>query len=115
MIINIIRALLALAVGGAVGVIFGMLQNLVLRRNEQSQQTGSLNNGWAVMPGSMRRVACLLVALVLVQIFCPLLFQDGSRWFVSIGAALGYGGMLLRRLWQRKHGSNLPGNRFSTR
>lgn len=104
MIMNIARVLLALVAGGAVGVIFGTLQNMALRRNEQRQQSGSLNNGWAVMPGSMRRVAYLLVALVLVQIFCPLLFQDGSQWFVSASVGLGYGGMLLRRLWQRKHG-----------
>jgi len=101
-IMSIFRPIAALVAGVAIGLVFGMIQNLALRRNEQRQASGSLNTGWAVMPGSMRRVAYLLVALVLVQILCPLLFQDGSQWWVSGGVCVGYSSVLLRRLLQRK-------------
>jgi hypothetical protein len=74
-----------------------VLQNIALRRNEKLQQEGALNTGWAVMPGSMKRVAYLMVALVVVQIFCPLLFVDSTKWWVSAGVALGYGGFLFSR------------------
>ena len=40
----------------------------------------------------------LLIALALVQLVCPLLFVDGTQWFVSGGVALGYGSILFRRL-----------------
>ncbi len=54
------------------------------------------------MPGSMRRVAYLLVALALVQVACPLLFAANCQWWVSAGVAAGYGivlyGQLRRRL-----------------
>jgi hypothetical protein len=96
--------LLAVAAGGAIGYGFGSIQNLALRRNERRQQDGSLSNGWAVMPGSMTRVAYLLVALVVVQILCPLLFKDGTQWWVSAGLVMGYGYVLFRRLMRRKAG-----------
>jgi hypothetical protein len=54
------------------------------------------------MPGSMRRVAFLLVALVLVQFVCPLLFVGASQWCVSGGVVLGYGWVLFRGLAQRR-------------
>jgi len=95
---EIIRCSLALLAGGAIGVGFGVIQNIALRRNQKLQQSGSLNSGWAVMPGSMRRVAYLMVALVLVQIFCPLLFVGASQWWVSGGVVLGYGGFLFAGL-----------------
>jgi hypothetical protein len=100
-IMSIFRPVAALIAGGAIGFVFGTIQNLALRRNEQRQAGGSLNTGWAVMPGSMRRVAYLLIALVVVQIVCPLLFQDNSQWWVSGGVCIGYAAVLLRRLLQR--------------
>jgi membrane protein implicated in regulation of membrane protease activity len=54
-----------------------------------------------VMPGSGRRVAYLLVALVLVQIVCPLLFTNGVQWWVSGGLVAGYGVVLYWQLRQR--------------
>jgi hypothetical protein len=101
-LMSIIRPVVALLAGAAIGFAFGAIQNLALRRNQQREASGSLNSGWGVMPGSARRVAYLLVALVLVQIVCPLLFQDGSQWWVSGGVCLGYASALLRRLLQRK-------------
>ena len=100
-IMSIFRPVAALIAGAAIGLIFGTIQNLALRRNEQRQAGGSLNTGWAVMPGAMRRVAYLLIALVVVQIVCPLLFQDNSQWWVSGGVCLGYASVLLRRLLTR--------------
>lgn len=96
--------LLAVAAGGAIGYFFGIIQNLALRRNERRQQSGDLASGWAVMPGSMTRVAYLLIVLVAIQIICPLLFRDGTQWWLSAGVVMGYGYVLYRRLVQRRTG-----------
>jgi hypothetical protein len=101
---NTFLILVAVAVGGAIGYFFGLIQTSALRRNEQRQNSGDLTNGWAVMPGSMTRVAYLLIVLVAIQIICPLLFKDGSQWWVSGGVVMGYGYVLFRRLMRRKAG-----------
>ena len=101
---NTFLILVAVAVGGAIGYFFGLIQTSALRRNEQRQNSGDLTNGWAVMPGSMTRAAYLLIVLVAIQIICPLLFKDGSQWWVSGGVVMGYGYVLFRRLMQRKAG-----------
>ena len=103
-IVSTFLILLAVAAGGAIGYCFGLVQNLALRRNERKQQSGVLTTGWAVMPGSATRVAYLLIVLVAIQILCPLLFKDGTQWWVSAGLAMGYGYVLFRRLMQRKAG-----------
>ena len=101
---NTFSVVMAIAAGGAIGYCFGIIQNLALRRNERRQQSGDLNTGWAVMPGSMTRVAYLLIVLVAIQILCPLLFKDGTQWWVSGGVMLGYGYVLFRRMVQRRTG-----------
>jgi ABC-type Fe3+-siderophore transport system permease subunit len=101
-VMSILRPVAALLAGAAIGFVFGTIQNLALARNEKRQASGSLQNGWSGMSGSARRVAYLLVALVLVQIVCPLLFQDGSQWWVSGGVCGGYACALVRRLLERK-------------
>ena len=101
-LIALLRPLAGLVAGGLIGVGFGMVQNMALRRNQQLQQAGDLRSGWAVMPGSMRRVTYLLVALVGVQILCPLLFTNGVQWWVSGGVLVGYGAMLFRQLRLRR-------------
>jgi len=101
---NTFLVVMAIAAGGAIGYCFGIIQNLALRRNERRQQSGDLNTGWAVMPGSMTRVAYLLIVLVAIQILCPLLFKDGTQWWVSGGVMLGYGYVLFRRMVQRRTG-----------
>jgi len=103
-LMNTFLVVMAVVAGGAIGYCFGIIQNLALRRNERRQQTGELNTGWAVMPGSMTRVAYLLIVLVAIQILCPLLFKDGTQWWVSGGVVLGYGYVLFRRLVQRRTG-----------
>ena len=97
-----IKCFIALVAGGAIGVGFGMLQQAAMRRHERQQQVGELNSGWAVMPGSVSRVAYLLLALVLVQVFCPMLFTDGTQWWVSGGVLLGYGVILFQELRRRQ-------------
>src|ERR1041385_2445607 len=80
---EILRALAAVVAVGLIGLSFGVIQDLAVRRNQKRQQSGDLTDGMAVMPGSMRRVAYLVVTLVLVQILCPLLFVGGSQWYVA--------------------------------
>jgi hypothetical protein len=99
--INMFQSIAGFIAGALIGLAFGMIQEAARRRNERLQETGKLKSGWAVMPGSGRRVAYLLVTLVLIQILCPLLFRDGVQWWVSGGVVGGYGFMLFRQLRQR--------------
>lgn len=98
---NMLELIVGLLAGGLIGAGFGMIQDAARRRNERLQTIGKLNSGWGVIPGSGKRVAYLLVALVLVQIVCPLLFRDGVQWWVSAGVAAGYGAVLIWQLRQR--------------
>jgi len=99
---EIARAMLGLLLGGTIGLGFGLLQDAAHRRLTQRQESGRLHSGWAVMPGSMRRVAYLLVALVAVQIISPALFTDGIQWWVSGGVAGGYGALLFVQLLRER-------------
>src|SRR5262249_12050923 len=92
----------ALLAGGIIGAGFGLVQEAARRRNQRRQDVGRLNNVWTVMPGSGVRVFYLLIALVLIQIGCPLLFSDAVKWWVSTGVAVGYGAILFRNLRQRR-------------
>lgn len=94
-------SLFGLIVGGVIGVAFGMLQNAALLRNEKRQQAGGLKSGWSLMPGSGVRVAYLLTVLAAVQVICPMLFVDGTQWWVSAGVIGGYGSLLYRQLRRR--------------
>jgi hypothetical protein len=91
----------ALLVGGMIGVAFGYVQDVARRRNEKRQAEGKLNNGWQLMPGSGARVAYLLIALVAIQLVCPLMFRDGTQWWVSGGLVAGYGVVLFLQLRRR--------------
>jgi hypothetical protein len=94
-----------LAAGLTIGYAFGLFQDAAVRRNERRQQKGLLHSGWSLMPGSMTRVAMLLLALVLVQVTCPLLFTHYSQWLVSGGVVAGYGAVLFQQLRRRMAGS----------
>jgi hypothetical protein len=98
---EIVYSLVGLASGGGIGLAFGLIQNSALRRNAARQQDGRLNNGWAVMPGSMRRVAYLVFALVAIQVICPFIFANGVQWWLSGGVVVGYGFSLISQLRQR--------------
>lgn len=91
----------ALLAGAPLGYAFGLLQQAALRRNASKQQQAGLKSGWSLMPGAGIRVAYFLLALVLVQVICPLLFRNGTEWWVSGGVVLGYGWTLARNLVQQ--------------
>ena len=101
-LLELLRALLGLILGGAIGLGFGLIQNAAYRRHEKLQTDGKLTNGWTVIPGSAGRVAYLLVALALVQLISPALFAGGSQWWVSGGLVGGYGAVLFRQFRQRR-------------
>jgi hypothetical protein len=104
---NTLLTIAGLIVGGLIGLAFGAVQNAALRRNEKRQKDGLLKSGWMIMPGSMTRVAFLMVALVLVQIGMPILFDGVSQWMVSAGLVLGYGWMLFLEFRNRTSVSNI--------
>ncbi len=89
------------AVGAVIGLAFGSIQETAARKNQQLQGRGQLNSGWAVMPGLMRRTAYFLMILAGIQLLCPLMFSNGSQWWVSGGVAAGYGTTLYRQLRRR--------------
>ena len=92
----------ALLVGGVIGLGFGTLQQAALRRHEAQERAGTLKSGWSLMPGSGARVAYLLVTLALIQVVCPMLFADGTQWWVSGGLLAGYAWHLVQRLRRRR-------------
>ena len=99
---NILLPLGALVLGSVIGLAFGSIQNAALLRNKKLQQLGNLESGWSIMPGSMRRVAFLMMALAVVQIGCPLFFQNESnQWMVSAGVVMGYGWTLFQQFRRR--------------
>lgn len=87
--------------GLSIGYAFGLIQNAAARQNQQRQERGLFQSGWSLMPGSMTRVAMLLLALALVQFSCPLIFTHYSQWCVSGGVVAGYGAVLWQQLRKR--------------
>src|SRR5665213_4482125 len=98
---QILTPAIGLVAGLTVGYAFGLIQAAAARRNQQRQERGLLHSGWSLMPGSMTRVAMLLLALALVQFACPLLFTHYSQWCVSGGVVVGYGAVLYQQLRKR--------------
>jgi hypothetical protein len=101
-LIDFIRDAVGLLAGGMIGLAFGTLQQLALRRHERLEREGKLKNGWSLMPGSGARIAYFVIALVLVQLVCPALFVDTTQWWVSGGVVLGHGWLLWLQLRRRK-------------
>lgn len=97
-LVRISGALLGLMAGAIIGWTFGLIQDAAARKYLRLQNAGKLSNGWTLIPGSMRRTAYLLIALAAVQVICPLLFRDGTQWWVSVGVVAGYGWSLWRKL-----------------
>lgn len=90
---------IGVVIGGFVGFSFGTIQNNAQRKYKQLQQSGSFNSGWAVMPGSMRRTAYLLMLLAGIQLACPFFFEGNTvQWMISAGVVLGYGWTLVMQL-----------------
>jgi hypothetical protein len=99
---GLLSLILAFLVGGCIGYGFGLVQARALRRYEKMQAGGKLKHYANVMPGSMSRVAMLLVVLVLVQVVCPVLFAGGTQWWVSGGVVAGYGYHLYQQLQAKR-------------
>ena len=97
---------MGLVAGGGIGYFFGRIQEMAQRRNQMREDTGKYKSGWVTMPSSMGRVAYLIMALVLVQIICPLMFTNGTQWSVSGGVALGYGYVLFTQLMRKRQEAN---------
>lgn len=95
-------SLIAIIVGGVIGLLFGTIQNAALAQNKKRQESGRLKNGWMIMPGSFSRIAILLIALVVVQVACPIFFEGNIQWLVSVGVILGYAWTLLKQLRQQR-------------
>ena len=91
----------ATLVGAAIGWAFGLVQQYAAKRHAQMQATGKLNSPWSLMPGSMTRVAFLLVALAIVQVVCPVFFTGIAQWAVSAGVVFGYGWTLYQTMRAR--------------
>src|SRR5581483_3045971 len=87
--------------GALIGLSFGIAQQTAYRRYKQRQTDGTFDSGWAAIPGSMRRVAYLLMALAVVQLVCPLMFSNGTQWWVSAGVIAGYGTLLYKNLREK--------------
>lgn len=104
-IITMFAIIAALIAGSTIGYCFGVVQGIARRKNEKREQSGNLKSGWSLMPGSGARVAYLLIALVIVQVVCPMVFNDNTKWWVSGGVALGYGLSLFLQLRQRLPGT----------
>lgn len=98
---KIVQPAAGLIIGAVIGYSFGLIQNAARRRHERKMRLGQYKTPWTEMPGSGVRVAYLLVLLVLIQFVCPMLFADGTQWWVSGGVAAGYGTILFRSLRQR--------------
>ncbi len=103
-LINFVLSVAGLIFGGAIGFGFGKIQNAAMLRYEKRQQSDVMKSSWTIIPGSMSRVAFLLVALVAVQVLCPVFFAGNIQWLVSAGIILGYGWTLYRKLRQRTAG-----------
>ena len=91
--------IVGLLVGGAVGYSFGLIQTAAARRHEKLLAEGKFKST-GVVPGSARRVAYLMGSLLIVQVLCPVFFQNGMQWWVSGGVVSGYGFLLFQQFQQ---------------
>ncbi len=97
--VSLVLGFVAVVIGGAIGYGFGSVQRIALRKHKKMQDVGKLSSGWLLIPGSMTRVALLIVVLVVVQLLLPFLFKDSNiPWFMSGGTVIGYGWTLLRAM-----------------
>ena len=85
-----------------IGYAFGALQKKALRYHKKLQEEGKLGSAWSIMPGSMGRVAILLIVLASMQLMFPVFFEGSTiPWLVSAGVVIGYGAELLAQLRRR--------------
>jgi hypothetical protein len=91
---------MALVAGAVIGITFGGLQAAASRRYAKKQAEGGFTSGWSITPGSMSRIAILLITLAVVQFLFPIFFTPGglSQWFVALGVVAGYGWTLYKQM-----------------
>jgi len=97
---NILLDLMAGILGVIIGYGFGYLQSAAQKRNEKRERSGKFT-AWVMIPGSMARIVYLMVALVVIQVVCPMLFDGEMQWIVSAGVVIGYGIMLYKQLIEK--------------
>jgi hypothetical protein len=79
---------LGVVLGVLIGGAYAALQLSALHKNEQRQQQGEPIRVGGMVPGSMTRVALLLMALVLVQVLVPN-DQKTTKFYWSLTISLG--------------------------
>ena len=88
--------LLGLLIGAVIGAMYAAWQLRALARHERMQrEQGQAPKVTSMIPGSMIRVAVLLIVLVGVQ----MLFPKANLLWVAFGVGLAYGIPFLWRLW----------------
>jgi len=97
-----LRLILAFLVGGCLGYGFGLIQLRASRRYQKLQADGKLKPFIGVVPGSMARIAILLMGLLLAQVLCPVFFADGTQWCVSGGLVIGCGYQMFQQLQAKR-------------
>ncbi|HUJ71118.1 MAG TPA: hypothetical protein VLZ30_02670, partial [Verrucomicrobiae bacterium] len=78
--------LLGITLGTLIGGAFAWMQLRAARRNERLQEQHQSPEILRQVPGSMTRVAFLLMALVAVQIFFP----NADKWWLSGALVVAY-------------------------
>ncbi len=79
-------AILGLALGGLIGMVFAWLQLQALWRNELVEQKKEVPGWLRQVPGSMGRVAFLLLAVIMAQVLCP----SANVVWMAAGVAIAY-------------------------
>ena len=102
-LIHMLIAFGGIFVGTIIGYGFGALQSAALLQHKKLQESGKFKSGWSILPSSMQRTALLLAVLALIQVACPMFFEDNTiPWLVSAGVVLGYGYTLYEQLRKRE-------------
>ena len=93
-----LQCLAGLMAGGCIGLGFGVLQDAAREKYRRLQQNAALKSEWTVVGGAGQRIAFLLIALALIQIFLPALASGSVKWWVTGGAVAGYAASLYPHL-----------------
>ena len=83
--------ILGVTLGVVIGGAYAAWQLAALRKNEQRQREAGAPSLAGMVPGSMLRVALLLIALVVVQIVVPAEYKTQNfYWSLTISLAVTY-------------------------
>src|SRR5436309_3435634 len=87
-----VSVILVIVFGVLIGGVYAGLQLSALRKNEQRQREQGAPSVTGIVPGSMTRVALLLMALVLVEVIVPAQYKTPQfHWALVISVGLAYG------------------------